>query len=160
MVLHSRLRRILRLAIIFFDKTKSSNLGLSLLTLLIRPLYSRRVNGVCGLCFRFFYVGISRDLYRRLAIISSEVRRSIIVVGIGGLARRPPRRIDRCAAYARKEHRLARCVAAVGDEGWGKGAGGDDSLTMWIIASIGHGGRRRPGRHGATPPAIKHTTIK
>ena len=93
-------------------------------------------------------------------MIYGEVRTSIIV-GIGShLARRPPCRFDRCAAYARKEHRLARCVAAVGDEGWGKGAGGDDSLTMWIIASIGHGGRRRPGRHGATPPAIKHTTIK
>ena len=77
-------------------------------------------------------------------MISGEVRTSIIV-GIGShLAWRPPRQIDRCAAYARKEHRLARCVAAVGDEGWGKGAGGDDSSTMWIVASIDHGGRRRP----------------
>jgi hypothetical protein len=81
-------------------------------------------------------------------MISGEVRTSIIV-GIGGhLARQ--HRIDSCAASARKEHRLARCVAAVDDEGGGKGAEGDHSLTMWIIASICHGGRRRPPR-GNTP---------
>jgi hypothetical protein len=84
-------------------------------------------------------------------MISGEVRKSIIV-GIGShLARRTPRRIDRCAAYAHKEHRLALCVVAVGDEGGGKGAGGDDSSTMWIIASIGHGGRRRPTALGQHP---------
>ena len=89
MVPHSWRRRILRLAIIFFDKTVSLNLGLSLLTLLIRPLYSQRVDGVLWLVFSFLYVGIRRDLYRRLAIISGEVRRSIIVgiraVSLGGL---------------------------------------------------------------------------
>jgi hypothetical protein len=77
-------------------------------------------------------------------MISGEVRTSIIVSIGSHLTRRPPRRIDCCATYARKEHPLARCVAAVGDKGWGKGAGGDDSWTMWIVALIGHGGRRRP----------------
>jgi hypothetical protein len=77
-------------------------------------------------------------------MISGEVRTSIIV-GIGShLARRPPCRFDRCAAYARKEHRLARCVAAVGDKGWEKGTGGDDSSTIGIVASIKNGGRRCP----------------
>ena len=75
-------------------------------------------------------------------MISGEVRTSIIV-GIGShLARRPPCLIIRYGTYARKEHRLARCVAAVGDKGGGKGAGGDDSSTMWIVLPIDHGGRR------------------
>jgi hypothetical protein len=88
-------------------------------------------------------------------MISGEVRTSIIVGIRSHLARQ--RRIDSCAAYARKEHRLARCVAAVGDEGGGKGAGGDDSLTMWIVASIG-AMVDAVVHHGATPPAIKHTS--
>jgi hypothetical protein len=35
-------------------------------------------------CVFFFYIGIRRDSYPRLAIISGEVRRSIIV-GIGAV---------------------------------------------------------------------------
>jgi len=35
-------------------------------------------------------------------------------------------------------------VAAVGDKGWGKGTGGDDSSTMGIVASIENGERRHP----------------
>ena len=35
-------------------------------------------------------------------------------------------------------------ASAIGDEEGGKGTGGDDSSTVRIVASIDHGGCRRP----------------
>jgi hypothetical protein len=63
--------------------------------------------------FSFFYVGIRRGLYQRVAIISGEVRRSIIV-GIGAVT------LDRLHAELIIEPHppgrdvvWARCVTAV-----------------------------------------------
>jgi hypothetical protein len=87
-----------------------------------------------SLVFSFFYVGIPRDLYRRLAIISGEVRRSIIV-GIGAVL------LDRL-------HAELRCLGTLcdsgGDEESGKGTGGDDSSPVRILVSINHGEPRCP----------------